>query len=304
MDYDAIIEAAAAATPTTRQAVPGLVAHIDGDALAYHAAGPDDMSPGQCRHNVLARVAKVRRLTGAESVVLHLTCPASHKGHRYLIAQTRPYQGQRKTGRRPRNWQAARDCMATYTGGEYSTRLWSDREADDGIAHLCDTAAQAGTPAVIHADDKDLRQFAGRHLNWRTWQITDVPTGAYEVIGPDGLLYGHKWFWSQLVTGDTADFIPGLPGQGSKAAEKLLAGTKSNQDAYEAVSGLYKARIGAGWASYLVEQAGLLWMRTGAAGEVLDFLSLGVFCPGAQEAALELARRVDAAAQALAELQG
>jgi DNA polymerase-1 len=118
------------------------------------------------------------------------------------------------------------------------------------------------------------------------------------------LLYGHKWFWSQLVTGDTADFIPGLPGQGSKAAEKLLAGTKSNQDAYEAVSGLYKARVGAGWASYLVEQAGLLWMRTGAVGEVLDFLSLGVFCPEAQEAALALARRVDAAAQALAELQG
>ncbi|WP_058358271.1 hypothetical protein [Xanthomonas translucens] len=303
MDYDAIIKAAAAAVPAPRQTVPGLVAHIDGDALAYHAAGPDEMPPGQCRHNVLARVRKVKRLTGAETAVMHLTCPSSHKGHRYLIAQTRAYQGQRKTGRRPRNWQAARDCMATYEGSEYRTRLWTDREADDGIAHLCDTAALAGTPAVVHADDKDLRQFAGRHLNWRTWQITDVPAGAYEVIGPDGLLYGHKWFWTQLVTGDTADFIPGLPGQGSKAAEKLLAGTKSNQDAYEAVSGLYKARLGAGWADYLVEQAGLLWMRTGAEGDVLDFLRLGVFGPGVWAAAITLARRVGTAAQALAELQ-
>lgn len=308
MEFDDLIDRVAAASlppapSATVAPVPGLVAHIDGDALAYHAAGPDHMPAGQCRSNIRRRVQRLQKLTGATLVVMHLTAPASHKGHRYLIAETRPYQGQRKSGRKPRNWQAARDYMTTHDGSEFVLKTWTEREADDGIAYCThETYGRKGLQ-VIHADDKDMRMFGGLHLNWRTWHLTAVPHDAYEVWGDDGLLYGHKWFWLQLITGDTADNIPGLPNQGEKAGYQALAGTTCDADAYAAVAALYARRLGGGWERYLCEQAGLLWMRRGRKADVLDFLSLDVFPHNVQEAARDMADRVQDKKRALEALR-
>jgi DNA polymerase-1 len=101
------------------------------------------------------------------------------------------------------------------------------------------------------------------------YTLTEVPPGAYDVIGVDGLQYGAKWYWLQLLQGDTADNIPGLPrlfGQtcGDKRAEKYLAGTTGIEDAYDRVQAAYEDHYGALWADALIEQAGLLWLRTDA----------------------------------------
>lgn len=299
-DFDNLIDAVAAASlppaPTARVSpVPGLVAHVDGDYMAYFAAGKDTMHHAQCRNNILARCRKLQRVTGATKVIMHLTCGGSDKGGRFLIAEFQPYQKQRKGSKKPLNWQAARDAMTDHDGSAFIPKIWRDREADDGMAYWSDIPRSRGDALdihVIHAADKDMRMFAGLHVNWKTWHHTLVPHGAFEVIGDDGLLYGHKWFWQQMLEGDSADAIPGLPGCGKTTAPKLLAHTTDNTTAYAAVETAYKARMGEHWQTHMVEQAALLWMRQSRTADVLDFLSLGVFPHSVQEAAWIMADRL------------
>lgn len=297
MDIDALVSQVAEAAPMPALDVQApcswLTAHIDGDYMAYYAAGSDNTSPGLARQSVLSRVAKVRRLSGAESVVMHLTSGGSTKGDRFLAAQTQPYQGQRAGSKKPRNWGFLREYMEGHSGQFFTPKLWTTREADDGMAYLSHTLAELkGQLHVIHTADKDMRMFAGVHLNWKTWDKVVVPLGAYDILGSDGLQYGHKWFWMQMLMGDTADHIPGLPNVGKVTAEDALRGTTCNAEGYCAAERLYRAKLGAGWERYMVEQAVLLWMRVDRHASLLDFLRLDVFPACVQEAAWYTADRV------------
>lgn len=268
---------------------PQLVCHIDGDYMAYFAAGSENCSAGDARRNVLSRVSKLKTVTGAARFVMHLTHGASTKGDRFLAASTQPYQGQRKAGRKPRNWAFLREWLETYDGPAFEPKLWLTREADDGIAHVCTWAAKLqGLLHMLHYADKDLRQFAGAHVGWDDYGITEVPLGAYDVVGKDGLQYGHKWFWMQMLQGDSADHIPGLYGVGKGTADVLLAGTGSNAEAAPIVFGEYSKAKGDTWRDYFAEQAVLLWMRTDRNATLLNVLELEVFGPQLIEAFLRL----------------
>lgn len=282
MDLAALQKQVAAAAPMpfceVRQPDDRVVAHVDGDYMAYFAAGSDECSAGEARRNVLSRLSKLRMVSGASRVVMHLTHGASTKGERFLIAKTQPYQGQRSSGRKPRNWQFLREWLEEYSGDQFSPKVWTTREADDGMAYVCDSVARhQGILHVVHTADKDMRMFCGVHVSWKDFHITEVPRGTYDIIGADGEQYGHKFFWYQMLCGDTADHIPGLPGVGPKTAAAALADTSGNHDAARAVRGLYSDRIGDGWESYFVEQAMLLWMRTDRDADPASFLSLGCF---------------------------
>lgn len=270
--------------------VPGLVAHIDGDLLAYFAGTAP--TPGAVRSAIQSRVARLKKVSGAETVVMHLTCGGSHKGERYLIAESRPYQGNRKKAQKPKHWQFARDLLTDHDGKLFKVKTWTTREADDGMAYITNYRAEQGILVPIMARDKDMRVFPGIHFDWETWERIEVPLGAYEVHGSNGLLYGAKWFWWQMIEGDTADHIPGIPKGGPALAEQTLSGTTCNADAYAAVAALYARRLGEGWERYLVEQAALLWMRQDRDASPLDFLRLGVFPHNVQEAAWHMADRV------------
>lgn len=297
MDIDALVERVAEATPVPQyDVVPPcswLTANMDGDYAAYYAAGSDNTSPGLARQSVLSRVNKLKRLSGATKVVMHLTSSGSTKGDRFLAAETTPYQDQRAGSKKPRNWRFLRDYMEGHDGAHFEPKIWTTREADDGMAYVTHTLAEyKGQLHVIHSADKDMRMFAGLHVNWKTWHKTVVPLGAYDVTGADGLQYGHKWFWYQMLCGDSADHIPGLHNVGEKTAKPILAGTTCNADAYDAVQDMYRRKLGPGWERYMVEQASLLWMRVDRHASLLDFLRLDVFPANVQEAAWHLADRV------------
>ena len=51
---------------------------------------------------------------------------------------------------------------------------------------------------------------------------------------------GYKFFYSQLITGDTVDNILGLRGKGPAAAVKILDGCNSEPECYLAVRGAYR----------------------------------------------------------------
>lgn len=285
MDLSALMAAAGERSPMpeakpVRQHNPRVIAHVDGDYMAYFAAGSENCSAGDARRNVLSRCAQLQHISGAGKVVMHLTHAASTKGDRFLAATTQPYQGQRHTGRKPNNWAFLREWMENYDGPAFTPKIWMTREADDGIAYVNEGAAiHANILHVVHSADKDMRMFCGVHVDWDGFGITEVPHGAYDVVGENGLQYGHKWFWMQMLHGDTADNIPGLPRVGKATAEQLLFGTTCNAEAAAVVRGKYNEVLGEEWRATFAEQAVLLWMRTDRDAHLLDVLSLGVFGP-------------------------
>lgn len=308
MDLSALLEAVGESAPMAYREVrtpnPLLVAHIDGDYMAYFAAGKDECSAGDARRNVLSRIATLKAVTGATKVIMHLTHGASTKGDRFLAATSQPYQGQRVTGRKPRNWEFLRGWMETYEGDQFEPKIWLTREADDGMAYVCESIAiHKKMLHVVHTADKDMRMFCGEHVSWDGFNITKVPHGTYSLIGTDGKLYGHKWFWMQMLTGDGADHIPGLPNVGEVTATQLLNGTTCNEEAAPLVYGEYSRVIGDGWQRYFAEQAVLLWMRTDRDASLLDVLNLNVFGPKLKQAFYDLAEDVNEKRAALEALK-
>ena len=262
-DFSDIADEVGAANPIEPQGVPvvpGRRVHIDADMLAYQCGGNDETDVATSRRILKSKIDLFKDASGAEGVLLHLTASGSTKGDRAVVAYTKPYQGQRK-GHRPKNWQYLRDYMADGVAGP--VKQWYDREADDGFGFI-----SANCPLdVIATRDKDMRMLPGLHLNWDTYELVHVPADVFATEAC-GKLYGHKWFWTQMLWGDAADNIPGLPkhqdfqrGVGEVAASKLLAFADDDASAAQAVAQAYKAHWGDEWADRYAEQASLLWIR-------------------------------------------
>ena len=278
------IAAAASASPMASGSVPIIpsrVLLVDGDGLAYYCAGNDDTDAGTARQNLIDKVKGAARQVGAERIVILLTGSGSNKGWRYAIARAKPYQGQRADARRPKNWQALRDYL---TGGFCAFEVESTvtAEADDLFGWY---AYNFPDDVVIYTQDKDMRMLPGMHLDWVSHRIHTVGYTKtmciqrelmYNIIPTDSVFnekqYGHKWFWLQMLHGDTADNIPGLPKYktvdakgkdalklcGEVTAGKLLADESlPHLRVAELYRGFYEDR----WLAEMLEQACLLWMR-------------------------------------------
>ena len=257
-----VVEAGASHAPVVRPTVPGSLLVIDGDGLNYSCAGFEDTSPAWAKEQLFTRIKNLRNACGAEDVLLHLTHPSSHKRYRYAIATIKPYQGQRKS-HKPKNWPYLRALMEDL---EYSIS-WSDREADDAIAL---TAYDHDGPVFIASEDKDMRMLPGFHLNMKDYEITHVPKYAWDVKDSKGKQFGAKWFYLQMLHGDSVDYIPGLErwvnpkGKpvlcGDKTAIKLLEYCPNDVTAHNTVVSAYQDYYGDQWADRWVEQAALLWL--------------------------------------------
>ena len=263
-DFSGIADEVAATNAIEVQRVPkveGRVLFVDADMLCYQCGGNDDTDVATSRRILKNKIDLFMEASGAERLVLGLTGDGSTKGDRAVIAYTKPYQGQRK-GQRPKNWQYLRDYIGQGLAGPVKTVF--DREADDLAGFMSQVY---GGNSVLCSRDKDFRMLPGLHLNWDTYELVEVKPDVFGVEH-GGKLYGHKWFWTQMLWGDAADNIPGLPkhpdfprGVGEVAAGKLLAFADSDDSAAQAVAQAYKAHWGDEWADRYVEQASLLWIR-------------------------------------------
>lgn len=280
-----------------RPKVPGLVVHIDGDMLCYFCAGDKETPPGEARRRVLARIEKFKQACGAEKAIVHLTNPAGNKGERALIATVKPYQGQRQGSEKPKNHGFLQEFLRDYQGPAFLSKMWANREADDGMCFCAYHAARSGKGLgyiAIATQDKDMRMFPGLHIDWISFDTLMVEDGCFAKTNNSGKLFGYKWFFMQMLMGDTADHIPGLPEypttnakglpvlkkMGEKTAEKFLEKCTTTQQAFDEVYGLYleyyAEHLGLGYEEAddrFVEQAALLWMRSGKNAEVDDLFS-------------------------------
>jgi hypothetical protein len=269
----------AGASPMAQGSVPvtpGRTLLVDGDGLAYYCAGNDDTSAGEARERLVDKVKGAIRQVGAESATILLTASGSHKGHRYAIARVKPYQAQRSGSRRPANWQALRDYMLC-ASFPFATEVSFDAEADDLFGYY---AYSNPSQTVIYTQDKDMRMLPGMHLDWVSHRVHTVEWQQQMdgwVTAHDsefnGKQYGPKWFWLQMLQGDTADNIPGLPKYlpnlttvlkpvGEVTAAKLLEGVAYSKGNYAIeVAHWYRTYYRERWLVEMLEQACLLWMR-------------------------------------------
>lgn len=231
---------------------------VDGDGLAYYCAGADGTPIEQAHTWVQEMLADFTAMANPARVKILLTAESSPKGGRYAVATVKPYQGQRKNSRRPQNWQALRRYLEAGRAGE--VHIAEHAEADDLFAYY---SAQHDHKIAIATQDKDMRMVPGLHLIWDRQRMFWVPPGSSPHHG--GKQYGERWFWEQMLQGDTADNIPGLPllyGKlcGEKRARDHLADFNDGACG-PAVERAYHHLYGEFGFDRFVEQACLLWMR-------------------------------------------
>jgi hypothetical protein len=161
--------------------------------------------------------------------------------YRYEIAKTVPYKGNRKDAKKPKHYNALRECMITRLGAV----VVDGQEADDEVAIRM---TKEPDQYLLVGVDKDLRQIPGWHHNpvkAKTEYINEFEA--------------YKNFATQLLTGDRVDNIPGLQGVGPIKAAKALKDAKTQEELLQAVWKQYQEKEHG--IEYLTEQGQLLWLR-------------------------------------------
>lgn len=209
--------------PDYPDVTPGRVLHIDGDFLAYQVAADDTKSLSTMMYNHDIAVETLRLLAGAEKTLSHLTASHGNKGNRFELAIQKEYQANRKGKDKPKHLHTIKSWMESQRGAVNH----EIQEADDGLCQANWNAIQAGTPelSVLVSKDKDLQMCQGFHLDWDTGDIEEVNGFGYVELdrsktSPKIVGKGNAYFWAQMLTGDSADGIQGLP---------ALSGTRMNQ---------------------------------------------------------------------------
>jgi DNA polymerase-1 len=265
--------------PTTVEQSPNRVLLCDGDGLAYYCSGNDETDPGEARQRLIEKIASAKRASGASTVLVLLTGQGSHKGHRYALATVKPYQGNRSDSRRPKNWQYLRRLLEDGLLDGATCISTDQAEADDLFAYYSATMEDV----AILTQDKDMRMVPGLHLDWTTHLSVTVLPDTWSLVAKDKL-YGRLWFWQQLLAGDSADNIPGLPRYvvddkekliGEKTAAAFLQPAHCDADAFNICRNLYESYYHDQWLDRLLEQAALLWLRKSPNADVLDVTNEG-----------------------------
>lgn len=210
----------------------------DCDSLAYMAGSCDTLM--EAIEVLDSTIATMQHITGVkyfEGFVEHWSGKNIFRNH---VAVTRPYKGNRAGTIKP---PFVKDCKQRLVS-KWGVKTCRYVESEDACAIR---ANEIGLDRVIFASpDKDTRQVPTTFYDYKKQR--------YEEVTPHQAAYN---FWFQMITGDSTDNIPGLPGKGPVNAKKILAGLdavemgKAVVDAYRDADKSY---------AYLTEQGRLLWL--------------------------------------------
>lgn len=196
-----------------------------------------------CRNKLTSLLEKLN----ATSHHVYLT----GKGNfREQIATLSPYKGNRSDVEKPVHFAA---CRAWYENYQHAS-VTEGQEADDQIG-----IDQTRFKGIIASIDKDLRQLHGAHYEWHKDAKFSISQDASD-----------RWFWLQMLMGDSADNIPGIKGIGPAKADKLLGMAGTRQHRADSVSIQYVKQYGEHWKQWANEVGALLWIRR-AQGQMFNW---------------------------------
>ena len=276
------------------EVIPGREVLIDADCVAYYGAYTCDELPLR---------AATRRADNRMHQIIQETQAEQYRGFltgcnnfREDIATLRRYKGNRydkdgkRTSAQPFWLQEVRKHLQDY----WDCRMVDWEEADDALGIAQVQNHKECIDSVISSIDKDLWIIPGWHHN--------MESGSMEYSDEFGFINktkskilgtGLKFFYSQLLTGDTADWIPGLlrvtedmkerwvlrkGGCGPASAFKILNSAETEEECLARVwfcylsywndNGYKHWRSGKEYEpgretarKQLIEQGRLLWMR-------------------------------------------
>ena len=181
---------------------------------------------------------------------------------RYHIAKRQPYKD--RPSLKPWHYKNIKTHMMCV----YDCIVTDGIEADDAIGIAQTKALEEGYDTIICTRDKDLRAIPGWHYGWELGNQPSFGPRLVDAFGQISLSNDRKslkgeglvFFYSQCLTGDRVDSIPGLGGIGPVKAFEILKDTKTPDEAFKAVLESYRAVYGDAAEEELLEQGRLLWM--------------------------------------------
>lgn len=229
---------------------------VDADIVSYRAAaGTEGKSPRETEEKVDLLMEYIVGQTVVFPTGDNLECYLTGAGNfRYDVAKTAPYKGNRKDVPKPSNLPEARGYLQHKWGA-----IISEGEEADDLLSISATGKDPDT-TVICTIDKDLLQVPCWHFNFvkNTWT---------KVSEDEGI----KFFYTQVLTGDSADHIKGIHRVGPVKASKILEECTTEQELYKACVDAYATSSEAlmvnpedrpQWCvERVLENARLLWLR-------------------------------------------
>lgn len=138
---------------------------------------------------------------------------------------------------------------------EHHAAIYSEQgdEADDYLGILQMNYLMEDKESIICSIDKDLNMIPGLHYNFSK---NNEANGIYEIQDPEAL----RLFYQQIVTGDSADNIPGMYKKlGKKATKKYtdpIETMTNSREMYQYVLDLYE-----GDKAHVDLMGKLLWIK-------------------------------------------
>lgn len=194
--------------------------------------------------------------TNTDSYKMYLTSN-DKSNFRYKIATLKEYKGNRKNMKRPAHYEAIREYLQDY----YDAQMIYGSEADDamGIAQM-----KALDRSIICSIDKDLDMIPGYHYNIDTQELyTATDPGIIFLDDNRRKVHGRglKWFYAQMLLGDSADNIPGAAGYGPVNVMLALENENTEASMQEITKDIYAKQYGADYMKAYKEVMDLLWIR-------------------------------------------
>jgi DNA polymerase-1 len=229
---------------------------IDGDIIAYRigfACQKKDKETGlvtadpklYALHSTKLYVNQIIKDCGCNSYTIYLT---PKKTFRNKVRDD--YKGNRKGIAKPVHL----DAIRTYLVSIYKAVVVKNIEADDALGLKQDSTT------MICSIDKDLLMCEGNHYNF-------VKKEFKQVIKEEGT----RFFYQQMITGDTADNILGIRGLGAVKASKLLQDT-AKKDWDSMIIDLYIKEFGYDEGrNRCVQNSQLLWILQKGKQMPMDF---------------------------------
>lgn len=247
IDGDVIVYAAGFASDG--QAKRDLLEQLGGDKAALEAHIEAHGLPFQpveyALQSVKQQIKGIVEASGADDYVTYLSHPVNFREGFF-----EDYKANRDITHKPHWADEIKEYLLDYHHAVFSEL---GDEADDALGMAQMRALADGRETVICSIDKDLNMIPGLHYNWSK---NNKDKGVYLMEDPECL----RLFYMQMITGDTADNIPGLYRKlGIKATADWLAPLEvmeDETDMYEYVLDTYR-----GDEEFVKLNGTLLWIK-------------------------------------------
>lgn len=243
---------------------PGTIL-IDADTLVYrigflYLGEEKDAYINALERSIGTLVKRIVELTpkvGLDPLDSHIEFCFTGKGTKYRsqFNNTCVYKASRAAARKPVFIEEMKSFVEVAYDAAYIECSSEWGEADDYVSIRAWEERRKGNPYLVVGNDKDLLQIPGHHYVYTKDKLIN-----------QSLEDANKQFFIQLLTGDSADSVPGIRGIGIKSAQYLLGGLTEAEDMYNAVEAAYlhhyrKDLTEEEIADLIYERANMLWIR-------------------------------------------